>query len=171
MPPHTGDERLQELCRNRQVSFVDRKERSVVFFSEALCTIMLTMMFAADTAENTRLAIPGTSGNIRQGHFRLLSLNADAADYDVFHIRRFLARDGARVAVKARSDLERDTELFSELDCARLHHFGPCARHLEQFIVRDVSKLRGFGDDTRVAGEDAVHIRKNLTRVRVQRPS
>ena len=62
--------------------------------------------------------------------------------------------------------LEGHAKVFGEFHRAGLHDLGPAGGHFQHFLVGQLVELARGGHDARVAGVNAVHVRKNLAKVR-----
>jgi hypothetical protein len=123
---------------------------------------------ACDRIENLRRGA-GLIRHAGDGDLRLLPLDADAADDDIFHAHGFLFHNGAGVLIEAAAHFEDDFEFLCELDGARLHHLRAAGGHLQHLVVADLVQLARCGNDARITGEDALHVRVDLANVGLDR--
>ncbi len=107
----------------------------------------------------------GMVGHVAEGDFCLVSIDADAANDDIFHAHSFFFDEGAWVLVKAAANFKKDAEFFGKFDRARLHHFGARGGHFEHFVVAYFLKFACGGNDARVGGINAIDVGKNLAEI------
>ena len=121
------------------------------------------------SALKMRAATPGLSGTADERDFGLVLVERDAANDDVFHAFGFFFHNGSWVVVQAGADFKHDAKFFGKFHRARLHHLGAEAGEFEHFVVGNFRKLPRARHDARIGGVNAIHVRVNLAKVRLQR--
>ncbi len=106
--------------------------------------------------------------DVVDGDLGLVSLDTDAADDHVFHVRGFFPGNGPRGVFEAGAHFEFHAEFLGELNGAGLHHLGAGAGHLEQLVVGDFVDFLGIRDNARIAGKDAIDVGEDLAGIGVE---
>jgi hypothetical protein len=83
----------------------------------------------------------------------------DGGDQRAFHGLLLSEHHGARLVGEARTAVDADTVVARVLDGAHLQHLRAGGRHLEHLLEGHDGQLARLGDDARIGGEHAGHVR------------
>ena len=100
----------------------------------------------------------GAVGDPNQRDLGLVACIRDAADDLLFHDFSFVDHKRSRRVGKGRAHPEADPVVHGDFNRAGIQDLGALRGHLEHFLVGDPVELACPGDDTGIAGVDAVDI-------------
>jgi hypothetical protein len=100
----------------------------------------------------------------------LCKVIGDAGDRFLFHDIFLVTKKGAAcVGIERRQHADGHAVKHGELGGAGLQYLGSEGRKLKHLFVGNLRKPAGFGNDPRVRRIDAVHVRVDITAVRLDR--